>query len=533
MLAEIGGYGTSCDGYHQTAPDPRGEGAFQSMADALACAGCEPADVSYVNLHGTGTPTNDAVEPKAISRLFGETAPVTSSTKSALGHTLGAAGAVEAVCAVLAIRTGTIPPTINTRGITSPSGLDIVPDQARSGPVDVVLSNSFAFGGNNASLVVTGPRGKPSPASGAHRSDVMITGIAGVCGKAATTEELIAAFADGGEFEELENLPGGIGGAVPFARSDLTRLRRGVNPARARRMDPLSLLANAALTDMYSRYGRPTRAESAGTGIVFATGYGPLSALLSFHEGVVKEGMRGADPLVFPNTVVNAATGHLAMLHRLRGYTATLAGAGVSSIMALTLARHVIARGGAERIVVVVADEFPDLAISSAVLRGGFRRVGEQCGAVLADGAVAIMLESRRSARERDAAPLARIMSSAATGTAEEPCGEDSAERSWADCLSTALQRAGADSEDIATFVSARCGDPAHDALEKKAARRVGLSGTRTLAPQMLIGNSAGSAAGLGLLNALVDEERRKDDLIMLSSCSDGGAFASMVVECA
>ena len=533
ILAEIGGYGTSCDGYHQPAPDPRGEGAFQSMADALACAGCEPADVSYVNLHGTGTPTNDAVEPKAISRLFGETAPVTSSTKSALGHTLGAAGAVEAVCAVLAIRTGTIPPTINTRGITSPSGLDIVPDQARSGPVDVVLSNSFAFGGNNASLVVTGPRGKPSPASGAHRSDVMITGIAGVCGKAATTEELIAAFADGGEFEELENLPGGIGGAVPFARSDLTRLRRGVNPARARRMDPLSLLANAALTDMYSRYGRPTRAESAGTGIVFATGYGPLSALLSFHEGVVKEGMRGADPLVFPNTVVNAATGHLAMLHRLRGYTATLAGAGVSSIMALTLARHVIARGGAERIVVVVADEFPDLAISSAVLRGGFRRVGEQCGAVLADGAVAIMLESRRSARERDAAPLARIMSSAATGTAEEPCGEDSAERSWADCLSTALQRAGADSEDIATFVSARCGDPAHDALEKKAARRVGLSGTRTLAPQMLIGNSAGSAAGLGLLNALVDEERRKDDLIMLSSRSDGGAFASMVVECA
>lgn len=533
MLAEISGYGTSCDGYHQTAPDPRGDGALQAMASALECAGLEPSDVDYINLHGTGTPTNDAVEPKAISRLFKGGIPAVSSTKSALGHTLGAAGAVEAVCAVLAITTGTIPPTINTRGVPNPSGLDIVPDKARGGRVSTVLSNSFAFGGNNASLVITAPRDGSSPAHEAHQHDVMITGIAGVCGKATSTEQLIAALANGGEFEELNGLPGGVEGAVPFGRSDPARLRRGINPARARRMDPLSLLANAALNDMYARHGRLSRVEAAGTGIIFGTGYGPLSALLGFHEGVVRKGMCGADPLIFPNTVVNAATGHLAMLHHLRGYTATLAGSGVSSITALALAQHVIARGGARRIIVVVADEFPDLSVASAILRGGFRKAGTKQGAVLADGAVAVMLETRESAQERGAEVLAQVMSSAATGTSRSPYEKGPDELIWTECLALAMQRAGVGPDAIGVFVSAQCNDPVFDPVEDRAVDRLGLSGARALAPQKSIGNPVGSAAGLGLLSALVDERRKKDDLVLVSSRSSDGAFASMVVKCA
>lgn len=531
VLAEIRGYGTSCDGYHQTAPDPRGDGALRSMTEALTCAGLSPSDVDYVNLHGTGTPTNDAVEPKAILRLFGGEAPVTSSTKSEIGHTLGAAGAVEAVCAVLAIGTATIPPTINTRGVPNPSGLDITPERAREQKVDVVLSNSFAFGGNNASLVVTTPDRQPSRPEEGPRQEVVITGIAGVCGRATSTEELIPALTGGAGFDELTGLTGIPDDTVPFARADPARLRRGINPARARRMDPLSLLANAALVDLYRRHGRLSRAESDRTGIIFATGYGPLSALLGFHEGVVRQGMSGANPLVFPNTVVNAATGHLAMIHHLHGYTATLAGAGASTVMALTLARHVIARGGAERIIVVVADEFPELAISSAFLRGVLRNTDGGPGAVLADGAVAVLLESARCAEERDAAPLGLVRSSAATGVAPEPDWADKAGEPWAQCLGLTLERAGVAAAQVTTLVSSRCGDPTRDAAEDRAVRALGLEGARVLTPAERIGDSAGSSAGLGLLQALTDAGRGQDELILLSSRSDGGAFASMLVQ--
>jgi 3-oxoacyl-[acyl-carrier-protein] synthase II len=156
ILAELVGYGMSADAYHMTQPAPGGAGAARAMAQALETAGLTPADVDYINAHGTSTPANDKNETAAIKSVFGERAyqvPV-SSTKSVTGHMLGAAGAVEAMFCVQAIRDGVIPPTINYENPDPDCDLDYVPNVKREHHVDVAMTSNFGFGGHNATLLL-------------------------------------------------------------------------------------------------------------------------------------------------------------------------------------------------------------------------------------------------------------------------------------------------------------------------------------------------------------------------------------------
>lgn len=155
ILAELVGYGLSADAYHITQPAPGGEGALRSMRAALRHAGLSPDDIDYINAHGTSTPAGDIAETEAIKRLLGERAyrvPV-SSSKSQFGHLLGAAGSIEAIVSILAIQEGLLPPTINYTTPDPQCDLDYVPNTPRPVRVDVVLSNSFGFGGHNVSLI--------------------------------------------------------------------------------------------------------------------------------------------------------------------------------------------------------------------------------------------------------------------------------------------------------------------------------------------------------------------------------------------
>ena len=155
IYAEIIGYGTSGDAYHITSPAPDGEGAKQAMSEALRKSGIKPQEVTYINAHGTSTMIGDAMEAKAVSELFVNCPNLKmSSTKSAIGHLLGAAGAVEAVFCVKAIETGMLPPTLNLEDpIDEVKGMDLVPNEARKCDVEIAMSNSFGFGGTNASLI--------------------------------------------------------------------------------------------------------------------------------------------------------------------------------------------------------------------------------------------------------------------------------------------------------------------------------------------------------------------------------------------
>ena len=155
IYAEVIGYGLSGDAYHITAPAEDGDGGLRCMSAAIRRAGISPAEIDYINAHGTSTPLGDEIELGAVERLVGNAAGriAMSSTKSSIGHLLGAAGAVEAIFSILAMRDGMVPPTINLDNPSVETAIDLVPHAAKPRRVDVVLSNSFGFGGTNASLV--------------------------------------------------------------------------------------------------------------------------------------------------------------------------------------------------------------------------------------------------------------------------------------------------------------------------------------------------------------------------------------------
>jgi 3-oxoacyl-[acyl-carrier-protein] synthase II len=155
IYGELVGYGATADAYHITAPSPEGEGNARAMRMALTEAGLKPEEIDYINAHGTSTQPNDREETAAIKQVFGDHAHklLVSSTKSMTGHLLGAAGALEAIACLLAIRDGCIPPTINYTTPDPGLDLDYVPNTARARSITTALSNSMGFGGHNASLI--------------------------------------------------------------------------------------------------------------------------------------------------------------------------------------------------------------------------------------------------------------------------------------------------------------------------------------------------------------------------------------------
>jgi 3-oxoacyl-[acyl-carrier-protein] synthase II len=158
IYGELAGYGLSADAFHMSAPLPNHEQAQRCMRRAVEVAGLNLEDVDYINAHGTSTPVGDLAEVRAVKAVFGDRAKnglIVSSTKSMTGHLLGAAGAVETIACVMAIKTGIIPPTINLENPDTECDLDFVPNVAREKKIKVAVNNSFGFGGHNATIVAT------------------------------------------------------------------------------------------------------------------------------------------------------------------------------------------------------------------------------------------------------------------------------------------------------------------------------------------------------------------------------------------
>lgn len=159
IYAEFKGYGLSGDAYHITSPSPDGDGGFRAMRSALKDSGLSVDDIGYVNAHGTSTPMGDEIEIRAVEKLFGDKAAALhlSSTKSATGHLLGAAGAIEAIFSILAVRDGIVPPTLNLDDPSVDTAIDLVPHTAKKVPLRAAMSNSFGFGGTNAAVIFAQP----------------------------------------------------------------------------------------------------------------------------------------------------------------------------------------------------------------------------------------------------------------------------------------------------------------------------------------------------------------------------------------
>ncbi|MFI7679276.1 beta-ketoacyl-[acyl-carrier-protein] synthase family protein [Actinophytocola sp. NPDC049390] len=501
-LAEVAGYGLSADAYHATAPDPTGRGGVSAVRRALADAGLDITDVDYVNGHGTGTPANDAMEKKVMRAVFGDRAPgvPTSSIKSFIGHTLGAAGAVEAVAAVLALRTATAPPTIGfTDEAIAESTLDFVPNTARPLPMDVVVSNNYAFGGNNASLVLRTPRSPrehPGPFEATlPEADVVVTGLGPVLGLGVGIAEVADAVATGRTAV----------GAAPSLDG-----RTFAPRSLWRHMNNLSRMAIAASRLAWEDAGlKLTRAESEQVGVIFATAAGSQESTDGFDESVLANPNKPA-VLSFSNVVLNATGGAVCQTLGLRGPTTTICNGGASASIALDCAVETIRAGKADVVLVVAADEAPrgaDGGIAVPYDKNSSAAAG-------ASGAVAIVVESAAHARARDARPYARVLDSAHVGAG----GGD--ERALVDRSLAAVPTDG-----VALVVGAATGGPG-DAVEAGAVLDA-VPGGQLTATTGLTGDARSVTGALNLaLAALALRDGTAPALPALSTPHTGGVDA-------
>jgi 3-oxoacyl-(acyl-carrier-protein) synthase len=334
-IAELAGGGLSCDAYHATKPHPDGEGAIAAMKSCLSDAGVEPSAIDYINLHGTGTLDNDAAEARAILTVFGENYPSLSSTKGLAGHPLAAAGAIEAGFACLAIKHGFVLP--NTGLVQADESLGIVPvSEALSKSVDTVLSNSFGFGGNNASIIISKPAavGKRPEKK---LASLKVKGMSLITGAGHTAETLTM-------IQE---------GNACVGRLDVEAVAKDLPPRLVRRLGRLSQIVLALGDAAYKDSGS---VEKPGA-VYFGTGWGALSETNDFLAKIFETGGKYGSPTDFVGSVHNAPAGQAALFFGAKGANVTAASGDSSFEQALFMAQMLIEKGSGDALL-MGADEF-------------------------------------------------------------------------------------------------------------------------------------------------------------------------------
>jgi 3-oxoacyl-[acyl-carrier-protein] synthase II len=388
-IAELAGWALGSEAYHITNPEPGGSVVASLIERAIGRAGLSPAEIDYVNAHGTGTPANDSAEAVALARAFGrEIARVpVSSSKGQLGHTLGAAGAIEAAITALVVSRRILVPTA---GLDEPDpGLDLVhvPHVGRSVPrVRAALSNAFGFGGMDTVLVF---REAQAPGAGSRqgsgRRGVVISGgavfsPAGLSGATGCAALLV---------------PGGdtSGAAIPD---------RYLDPMRSRRLDPSARLAVVAVGHALAEANVPPD----GTGIILGSAFGGVDGSAAFMHRIFDKGPRSASPAEFPSLVPSGSVGHVSIYAGLRGPSFCAADLGVSGESAVAQAVQLVAGGECLRM----------LAGASEVRGGLVERVlaslfepAARGGAPRTEMAAVVLLEDEQEARRRGARVLARV----------------------------------------------------------------------------------------------------------------------------
>ncbi|MGC0419624.1 beta-ketoacyl synthase N-terminal-like domain-containing protein [Embleya sp. AB8] len=423
ILVEFLGSGMSADAYHPVAPDPTARGALAAARRALTAAGLGAERIDYVSGHGTGTASNDTMEKEAMILLFGDrvgAVPI-SSVKSAVGHTLGAAGAIEAVASVLALREGVLPPTAGAGGVLD-DRIDIVPDHARPARVEVVLSNSYAFGGNNASILLASPGAVPARSRArAARDRVVITGVGAVGPAGVGHAALWAAPAAAESVAEGPEL------ACPDE----------VLPGQWRRMDGFTRRAVVAAVEALREAGIDPRAQDGPAeeaALMFATASGPMRSVEEFGRSL-SELLVPARRASFARTTMTSAPGTLGICLGLRGPTITFLSGATAGLQALDHACGLVARGEVPYAVVVGCDEITD-TFRDAQLRwwGPGRWV---------DGASAVVVESARRARARGRRASAVVEGTGQAGGADFAAGRPADPSAFASAAGRALAAAG------------------------------------------------------------------------------------------
>lgn len=396
IYCEILGSGVSSDAYHITAPRPDGEGQMSAISRAIKNSELNFADVDYINAHGTGTAKNDEAEFLSLHKLFdGNNHLSVSSTKSMTGHCLGAAGSIEAVFTAKAIESSKLPPTIgyseeDLDNLKTKSGtLDFIPNTYRNKSVDYAVSNSFAFGGNNASIVFSKNHHKVLNRS--NKSHIYITGIGQLCGENYQPDKGYQAEITSADYKEY-----------------------GIKMAFYRKLDRLSqlqLLSGVkALDDAKINVDENNEND---IGIIIGTSDGPMTEIINFQKNVIENGTQSGSAFLFPNTVYNAAGGYLSIFAGIKGYNVTVANGFQSGLQSVCYAADVIHNGNESIMLATGTDENTDvesdLYSHIGVISENDLYSLQDNGFKLGEGSVSIVLESKESAEKRCSKKYAEV----------------------------------------------------------------------------------------------------------------------------
>ena len=430
IYCDVLGSGVSSDAYHITAPRPDGEGQMSVITRAVKNSGLKFTDIDYVNAHGTGTAKNDESEFLSLKTMFeGNDHVSVSSTKSMTGHCLGAAGAIEAVMTVKALVEGKLPPTTgyseeDLKVLSEKSGnIDFIANTPRERNIKYAMSNSFAFGGNNASIVFAKD---PNVLNlSCPKQELYVTGIGMVNGEYDGETKSYIADLDTDTFKSY-----------------------GVKSAFLRKLDRLSQLQLLSGVRALEDAGITVNEDNENKiGICIGTSDGPMTEIANFQKGIIRDGIDKGSAFAFPNTVYNAAGGYLSIFTGIKGYNATIANGFQSGLQSICAAIGVIMFGYENIMLASGTDECTDidheLYSDLGVTGDGKAQLGE--------GSITCVIEKDSSAKERGTRRYAKIsgFSSTRDTSGNRTDNLRLSEASLTKVISNVLEEGGMKPEDV------------------------------------------------------------------------------------
>lgn len=503
IYCEVAGYGVNCDAYHITAPDPSGEGQMDVIRRALSSAEAAPSEIAYVNAHGTGTAKNDEAEFLSLHTIFDGTDVSVSSTKSMTGHCLGAAGAVEAVFTVKAVSENVLPPTIgyseeDKEGLKEKAGeLDFVANESRKKEIPMAMSNSFAFGGTNASIIFA-KEAKPKEDAVAQR--LFITGFGQVL--SANTEEASKTA------------------EVTLDMKDFTE--RGVKLGVFRKLDKFSQLQLISGIDALKSADITVSEENERRiGTIIGTSAGPVTEVSNFQKNICEKGATAGSAFTFPNTVYNAAGGHFSIFTKTKGYCATVANGTQAGMQSVAYACDVLEKGNEDIMLAAGTDEGSDM-VSYFYEHSGIN--GEN---VLGEGSSTIVLETEKSAARRQAHRFAEVAGYACTHSAGTQVYTEA--QAMKTAIMKALEKAGCQPADLDAVYAITSNQEAKKADEQKVLTEV--FGTKEIQDvRKLTGDCRAASANAQLVEAAkaIDFGTVKRALTVSYGC---GSYTAVVLK--
>ena len=438
IYCEILGSGVSSDAHHITAPRPDGEGQMLAINRAIANSGLKPEDIDYVNAHGTGTAKNDEAEFLSLHTIFDNSDKLSvSSTKSMTGHCLGAAGSIEAVLTVKAVCENVLPPTIgyteeNLETLKEKAGkIDFIPNTKREKTINYAASNSFAFGGNNASIVFAkNPREIPDRTN-AER--VFVTGI--------------------GDYISKDR--------IDIQSDDYKDL--GIKMAFWRKLDRFSqLMLVSGMKALADAKITVDDNNARDIGIIIGTSDGPMTEIVGFQKNVVENGTASGSAFSFPNTVYNAAGGYFSIFAGIKGYNVTNANGVQAGLQSVCYAADVLRNGDESIMVAAGVDENTEV---TEYLYEKLGLLGGKFG--LGEGAVSLILETESSANTRGAVKYAELAGYASAHRAVEFGKLKGSESAMKEAIVSACENAGVKPEEVDLICGFADGNSEVDELEK------------------------------------------------------------------